>query len=59
MKTPTIKNPMPIDSQVRKMKEDHAAKYGYDSDAIAQAAREWEAKHPKRMAISLPSKPNP
>lgn len=53
MKTPTLEKPISVEAQVRKLKEDHAARYGYDPDSIALAAREWEAKHPERMATSV------
>jgi hypothetical protein len=53
MKPPTLEKPISVEAQVRKLKEDHAAQHGYDPDLIALAAREWEAKHPERMADSV------
>lgn len=52
MKTPTLEKPISVELQVRKIKEEHAGQYGYDPDSIALAAREWEVKHPERMATA-------
>ena len=36
-------------AEVWKLKEENAAEYGYDIDAIAAAAREHQKAHPKRI----------
>lgn len=50
MKTTISDSPTSIREQVRKLKEDHASKYDFDPDAIAAAAKQWEASNPERMA---------
>ncbi len=50
MKTTLLETEPSIAAQVRKMKEDHAAQYNFDLDAIVAAANEWEKLHPERMA---------
>ena len=45
----------PIVEEVRRVRERHAAKYGYDLDAICKALRE-EQQQGRRKVVSLPSK---
>ena len=45
----------PIVEEVRRVREDHAAKYGYDLDAICEALRK-EQQASGRTVVSLPPK---
>ena len=45
----------PVIREVRRIKEDIAAQYGYDVRAIAKAAREHSQKH-GRKTVSRPPK---
>ncbi len=44
-----------IVEEVRKVREEHAAKFGYDIDAIYRDLKKQE-KRSKRKVISLPTK---
>ena len=49
----------PIVEEVRRVRERHAAKYGYDLDAICKALRE-DQRRSRRKVVSLPpKKPQP
>lgn len=50
MESQTFEEQIPIHLQVRKWKEDCAARYNFDPALIARAAQKWEAEHPERMA---------
>jgi hypothetical protein len=45
----------PIVEEVRRVRERHAAKYGYDLDAICKALRE-DQQQGGRKVVSLPAK---
>jgi hypothetical protein len=46
----------PIVAEVRRVKEEHAARYGYDVRAMAQALKQ-EQDQGTRKVVSLPPKP--
>jgi hypothetical protein len=48
----------PIVEEVRRVRERHAAKYGYDLDAICKALKE-EQRQSRRKVVSLPPKKPP
>lgn len=49
----------PIVEEVRRVRERHAAKHGYDLDAICKALKE-EQRRSRRKVVSLPpKKPQP
>ncbi len=45
----------PVVEEVRRVRQRHAAKYGYDLDAICEALRE-EQQRGGRKVVSLPPK---
>ena len=44
-----------IIAQVRRLKEAHAEKHGFDLRAIAAAARANQRKHPERIVTRIPT----
>ncbi len=45
-----------IIEDVRRLKEQNAAKHGYDFRKIAEAARANQRQHPERMVTRIPTK---
>ena len=48
-----------IIEDVRGLKEQNAAKYGYDFRKIAEAARANQRQHPERMVTRIPANGGP
>ena len=56
----------PIVEEIRKVRDDHAAKFGYDLDAIVkdiqeqerESDREFASPPPKRPTLTLSPKPS-
>lgn len=54
METETNHEPDSIIVQVRRLKEENAAEYGFDLRRIAAAARSRQKLHPQRMVSRMP-----
>lgn len=48
----------PIVEEVRRARQEYAARFGYDLRAVAADLREREQQHPERL-VSFPPKPAP
>jgi len=48
----------PIVEEVRRAREDYAARFGYDLRAVAADLRRLEQQHPERL-VTFPPKPAP
>jgi hypothetical protein len=48
----------PIVEEVRRARQDHAARFGNDVRAVAADLRRLEQQHPERL-VTLPPKPAP
>jgi hypothetical protein len=46
----------PIVEEVRRARQEYAARFGYDLRAVAADLREREQRHPERL-VSFPPKP--
>lgn len=46
----------PIVEEIRKIREEYAARFGFDLDAICRHAREEERKNPEGL-VTLPPRP--
>ena len=49
----------PIVAEVRRIREEHAAHFGYDLDAIVQDLREQERQSGRRFIRTEPRRPVP
>jgi hypothetical protein len=49
----------PIVEEVRRVRERHAAKYGYDLDAICKALRDDQRRSQRKVVSLPPKKPQP
>jgi hypothetical protein len=49
----------PIVEEVRRVRERHAARYGYDLDAICEALREEQRQSGRKVVSLPPKKPQP
>jgi hypothetical protein len=49
----------PIVEEVRRARERHAAKYGYDLDAICEALRKDQQQSGRKVVSLPPKKPKP
>ncbi|MCF6312982.1 MAG: hypothetical protein L3J39_11075 [Verrucomicrobiales bacterium] len=54
MTTIIEKNTESIIMEVRRIKEENAAEYGFDLRKIAEAARARQREHPERMVTRIP-----
>jgi hypothetical protein len=48
----------PIVEEVRRARQDYAARFGYDVRAVAADLRRLEQQHPERL-VTFPPKPAP
>ena len=48
----------PIVEEVRRARQDYAARFGYDLRAVAADLRRLEQQHPERL-VTFPPKPAP
>ena len=55
MTTTTEKKTDSIILEVRRLKEENAAEYGFDIRAIAAAAQARQREHPERMVTRIPT----
>ncbi len=55
MSTPIEQKPDSIIMEVRRLKEENAAEYGFDLRKIAAAARARQRTHPQRMVSRIPA----